>query len=171
MNKLSDMKDYQKLLDDIVRYGNMSELPMEDTAVVNRLCRWQIAMLNVPVTFCSELGGDFSIQTNKKALTEVISMLLSHAVSRMADMEDAEREPRVILSVKQKGEAGHLTISVTDEGLPFTTTQIRAELYLCRLIARLMGGDLRLDSDYKDGTRIIFHIVCRASFPTKTHYK
>lgn len=171
MNKLSDMKDYQKLLDDIVRYGNMSELPMEDTTVVNRLCRWQIAMLNVPVTFYSELGDDFSIQTNKKALTEVISMLLSHAVSRVADMEDAEREPRVILSVKQKGEAGHLTISVTDEGLPFTTTQIRAELYLCRLIARLMGGDLRLDSDYKDGTRIIFHIVCRASFPTKTHYK
>ncbi len=72
MNKLSDMKDYQKLLDDIVHYGNMGELPMEDTAVVNRLCRWQIAMLNVPVTFCSELGGDLRLDSDYKDGTRVI---------------------------------------------------------------------------------------------------
>ncbi len=155
------MNDYKQLLESIVHYGYMSELPMEDTAVVNRLCRWQIASHNVPVTFCSELGGDYPIQTNKKALTEVISMLLGHAVSRVADMEDAEREPRVILSVKQKGEAGHVTISVADEGLPFTTTQIRAELYLCKLIARLMGGDVYPDEGYKKGTRIIFDITVK----------
>ena len=41
------------------------------------------------------------------------------------------------------------------------TTQIRAEQYLCRLIARLMGGDLRLDSDYKDGMRIILDIATK----------
>ncbi len=58
-----DTSDYLELLGSIVYYGSAKALSMEGTIIVNQLCRWEIVMHKVQVTFCSKLEMGMYIQT------------------------------------------------------------------------------------------------------------
>lgn len=120
---------------------------------------------SVDIVFKSDLRDSFMIQTNCEELRKILNCLLSNAC-KFADGGTVVVKSLLNRSTKQ------VEISVTDkgEGIPEEdcekifnhfykidnyTEGIGLGLPLARRTARQLGGDVTLDTNYKDGARFV----------------
>lgn len=117
---------------------------------------------------------EIGINTNGKYLEILLAALLNNAVK-------FTQKGSVTLACDRAGD-DRVTITVTDTGCGIPPAQhdyvferfVKLDpfspgnglgLYLCRLIVRHLGGEIRIDGDYTDGTRIV------ATLPRKPRTK
>lgn len=163
----------EELLDisskECVRY-----IAKDDNISCNVLCRDIIEKFviptnsNIDIVFKSDLRDSFMIQTNCEELRKILNCLLSNAC-KFADGEKVVVKSLLNRSTKQ------VEISVTDkgEGIPDEDSEkifnhfykidnytegIGLGLPLARRTARQLGGDVTLDTNYKDGARFIISL-------------
>jgi signal transduction histidine kinase len=144
---------------------------VSDTVIVcNTLCREVVSAVlhqrseTLSVMTVSSVSDDFTIRTDRNALSSILTELLSNAV-RFAP------EGTITLSCYLKGE-DTIAFAVSDMGpgiapddrdriftmftkLDSFTEGIGLGLPLSRHTANLLGGDLVLDDTYTDGTRFV----------------
>lgn len=146
----------------------------DDNISCNVLCRDIIEKFVIPsnssidIVFKSDLRDSFMIQTNCEELRKILNCLLSNAC-KFADGGTVVVKSQLNRSTKQ------VEISVTDkgEGIPDEDSEkifnhfykidnytegIGLGLPLARRTARQLGGDVRLDTNYKDGARFIISL-------------
>lgn len=134
------------------------------------LCRSQLRMMKVRypktgVTYTDDIPQEpIAAVTSEKYLRILLTALLSNA-------RKFTREGRIHLECGREGQ-DQVYIAVTDTGcgIPadkydlvferFTKLDTFSQgngvgLYLCRLIARHLGGEIRIDPGYTEGTRIV----------------
>ena len=139
---------------------------------VNAVCHQSIATVihNVPqgvrLYFTTEVEDDFQIETDANRLQQVLVNYLTNA-------EKHTDQGEIHLHCSLSERPGHLTFSVTDtgEGIPESEQEHIFErfkklnifkqgtglgLNICRLIAKRLQGEARLDTTYKGGARFLF---------------
>lgn len=110
-------------------------------------------------------AGSMYIQTNARYLTQVIEHLLNNA-NKFTEKGD------IILGYEPDAEHGKICISVTDTGCGIPVEKHEEVfnrfskldsfipgnglgLYLCRLIVKRLAGEIKIDPDYTEGTRVV----------------
>ena len=110
--------------------------------------------------------------SNASYLTKVVSHLLDNAIKFTEAGE-------VVLNCLPNVEKRYMEISVTDTGIGISPdkqewvferfTKVDAfvpgtglGLYLCRLIINKLGGNIKIDSTYKSGCRIVIELPCQS---------
>ena len=138
----------------------------------NELGRDAISMVEhrcpagVKLVFSSDVPDDFQIYTDRHRVEQVLINFLTNA-------EKYTEEGEIHLRVSQTENPGKITYSVTDTGAG--VPQEEAEniferfrkldtfkqgcglgLNICRMIARQMNSEVKLDTSYTDGARFVF---------------
>ncbi len=173
---ISHMKSSAKVITRITRMliatsSDDATSVVSDTVIVcNTLCREVVSAVlhqrseTLSVMTVSSVSDDFTIRTDRNALSSILTELLSNAV-RFAP------EGTITLSCYLKGE-DTIAFAVSDMGpgiapddrdriftmftkLDSFTEGIGLGLPLSRHTANLLGGDLVLDDTYTDGTRFV----------------
>ena len=142
------------------------------TTHVNEVCHQSIATVihNVPqgvrLYFTTEVGDDYTIETDANRLQQVLVNYLTNA-------EKHTDQGEIHLHCSLSEQPGYLTFSVTDtgEGIPESEQEHIFErfkklnifkqgtglgLNICRLIAQRLEGEARLDTTYHGGARFLF---------------
>lgn len=142
------------------------------TTHVNEVCHQSIATVihNVPqgvrLYFTTEVGDDYTIETDANRLQQVLVNYLTNA-------EKHTDQGEIHLQCSLSEQPGYLTFSVTDtgEGIPESEQEHIFErfkklnifkqgtglgLNICRLIAQRLEGEARLDTTYHGGARFLF---------------
>lgn len=110
------------------------------------------------------MEDDLYIKTNASYLTQVIDHLLNNA-------NKFTEQGSITLGYKQNGAKDKITIYVADTGCGIPE-EMHEEvfsrffkldtfvpgnglgLYLCRLITKRLGGEIKIDPQYKEGARV-----------------
>lgn len=163
-------------LDDIIDVSNMEvgtfNFQFEEMDV-DELCQEHIEknqeMLPAGVKFIYEpMENGMKLFSDKKRIGQVIHNLISNACKNTAS-------GTITLNVAHCTENNSLQFIVTDTGtgvppekadvifehfekLDHYSPGLGLGLYVCRLIARALGGDIHLDTLYTDGARFVFTI-------------
>ena len=126
----------------------------------------------VEVVFNTEKRPDMVVETDPQRVGQVLLNLLSNA-DKFTD------RGRISLDFDYDSEHERLTFIVTDTGIGVPASQSEAifsrfrkldntspgcglGLYISRLLAKLLGGDITLDTSYHGGARFIFSISAKA---------
>lgn len=126
----------------------------------------------VEVVFNTEKRPDVVVETDPQRVGQVLLNLLSNA-DKFTD------RGRISLDFDYDSEHERLTFIVTDTGIGVPASQSEAifsrfrkldntspgcglGLYISRLLAKLLGGDIALDTSYHGGARFIFSISAKA---------
>ena len=184
--ELSDMKDrirvnklhLKTLMNDILdtkalETGNL-EMNIQETKV-NEACRSvlpiireQCATKGIALSFNSNVDDKYTIITDEQRLQQVLINYLTNAEKNTASGE-------IRLQVNADTTDDLITFSVEDTGtgVPEDKADTIFErfekvdqfvqgtgmgLYMCRLIARRLGGKAELDKSYKNGARFLFKL-------------
>lgn len=118
----------------------------------------------------SELSDDFSLQTNEMMLKRIVSSLLNNAVKNTAEgyilLRASEADGQLKLVVEDTGcgipekEAEHIFDRFVK--LDKFKVGIGLGLTLCRTTAQSLGGNVILDTSYRNGARFIVTIPLSA---------
>lgn len=126
----------------------------------------------VEVVFNSAKRPDVVVETDSQRVGQVLLNLLSNA-DKFTD------RGRINLDFDYDEALERLTFTVTDTGIGVPQSQSEAifsrfrqldntspgcglGLYISRLLAKLLGGDIKLDTSYRGGARFIFTIPAKA---------
>lgn len=126
----------------------------------------------VEVVFNSAKRPDVIVETDSQRVGQVLLNLLSNA-DKFTD------RGRINLDFDYDEALERLTFTVTDTGIGVPQSQSEAifsrfrqldntspgcglGLYISRLLAKLLGGDIKLDTSYRGGARFIFTIPAKA---------
>ena len=168
-------KSITKLIDELAElslYESKKSLPVNYTLSPNHICRHMVDSMRarsqqgVRMFFESDLADDFVVETNQEALETLLRHLLENAV---------QYTEKGVVTVACTEYGGMVRISVTDtgKGIPperrehiFDTFREMGDnvklvglgLSVCKVIVKLLGGDIWYDPDYHEGTRFIFEI-------------
>ena len=141
----------------------------EDTVKVNALLMEIIATEedalsdDTTMKLMSELPDDYTLLTNEMMLKRIVSSLLNNAVKNTA-------KGQILLQASQSEDQLKLVVEDTGCGIPADEAEhifdrfvkldkfkvgIGLGLTLCRTTARSLGGDVVLDTTYRNGARFI----------------
>ena len=120
------------------------------------------ASFGVTLDCSSNIGKNFTIKTNEIALRRIVTHLLDNAVK-------FTEKGNIHISCELAAEQNAIRISVTDTGIGIPEDkqeQIFERFYkvnglglsVSRMIAQKLGGNLVLDSSYKEGSRFVVTI-------------
>lgn len=143
------------------------KLPCQATDI-RSICVQQMEQLSKKQEISYDLdvtSESLYIQTNPQYLTQVIEHLLSNA-------NKFTKKGYISLGYKVDEEQQHISIYVTDTGCGIPREKYEEVfnrfskldtfipgnglgLYLCRLIVKRLAGEIKIDPDYTEGTRII----------------
>ena len=153
--------------------GNL-EINMQETKV-NDMCRSAISMIKKPcaakgikLSFITDVADDYTVMTDEQRLQQVLINYLTNA-------EKNTESGEIRLRVSNEKDTEWLTFSVEDtgNGVPedkadtiferFEKVNLFVQgtgmgLYMCRLIAKRLGGKAELDTSYKNGARFLFRL-------------
>ena len=142
-----------------------------DTIEVNAFCEKIIKDMDIlnlhhlDVQFLSEVGADFTMKTNRKALEKILRQLLENALK-------FTQEGHIECKVSESPEEGVLRFTITDTGIGIAEEHqeriferffkvdsfkqgFGLGLTMSRKIALLLGGSLYLDKEYTEGARFM----------------
>lgn len=160
-NELLDIAQYSSnkkfICEDIVNVGSLLRTIIGDAEEKNKKQLQLIVDSTEP--------DDFTIMTNKIALSRIISQLMDNAIK-------FTKSGSVTLGFHADKEAKTLQFTVTDTGIgiPLAHQEKVFErfykvdmfkqgfglgLSICRKVCELLGGSIVIDKDYVDGTRFI----------------
>ena len=126
------------------------------------------ASFGVTLDYSSNIGKNFTIKTNETALRRIVCHLLDNAVK-------FTEKGNIHVNCELEAEQNAIRISVTDTGIGIPEDKqeqiferfykvdsfsqgIGLGLSVSRMIAQKLGGNLVLDSTYKEGSRFIVTI-------------
>ena len=126
------------------------------------------ASFGVTLDYSSNIGKNFTIKTNEIALRRIVTHLLDNAVK-------FTEKGNIHISCELAAEQNAIRISVTDTGIGIPEDKqeqiferfykvnafsqgIGLGLSVSRMIAQKLGGNLVLDSSYKEGSRFVVTI-------------
>lgn len=141
---------------------------------INEICRSALTSVEhrkpaeVDMRLTTDITDDFIIRTDGRRIQQVLVNLLTNACKHTVSGE-------IVLSCSSKEAEGKLVFAVTDtgEGIPedkageifqrFTKLNQFSQgsglgLHICQTVAQKLGGEIYLDSTYKDGARFVFII-------------
>ena len=139
---------------------------------VNEVCRNAIAATDynksefVEMQFTSDVDDDFTLESDARRVQQVLTNFLSNAFKNTS-------RGSVHLHCSLSERPGCLTFSVTDTGTGVPADKAEyifkrftklnefvpgtgLGLSICRVIAEKIGGEVSLDTSYKDGARFVF---------------
>lgn len=142
-----------------------------DTIEVNAFCEKIIKDMDIlnthhpDIHFLSEVGADFTMKTNRKALEKILRQLLENALK-------FTQEGYIECKVSESPEEGVVRFTITDTGIGiaeeyqeriferfFKVDSFKQGfglgLTISRKIALLLGGSLYLDKEYTEGARFM----------------
>lgn len=143
----------------------------DDTIEVNAFCEKIIKDMDIlnthhlDIQFLSEVGADFTMKTNRKALEKILRQLLENALK-------FTQEGYIECKVSESPEEGVVRFTITDTGIGiaeeyqeriferfFKVDSFKQGfglgLTMSRKIALLLGGSLYLDKEYTEGARFM----------------
>ena len=144
------------------------------SAQVQDMCRWAIDLIRnhvapgVELIYASDNEPDISVRTDPNRVEQVLLHMLSNAA------KFTERGS-ITLSYSLSDDNSKVTFTVTDTGIGIPRGQEEAifsrfeklssttqgnglGLYICRLLAGLLKGEIKLDPTYRKGARFTFTI-------------
>ncbi len=142
-----------------------------DTIEVNAFCEKIIKDMDIlnthhlDIHFLSEVGADFTMKTNRKALEKILRQLLENALK-------FTEEGHIECKVSESPEEGVVRFTITDTGIGIAEEHqeriferffkvdnfkqgFGLGLTMSRKIALLLGGSLYLDKEYTEGARFM----------------
>lgn len=142
-----------------------------DTIEVNAFCEKIIKDMDIlnlhhlDVQFLSEVGADFTMKTNRKALEKILRQLLENALK-------FTEKGHIECKVSESPEEGVVRFTITDTGIGIAEEHqeriferffkvdsfkqgFGLGLTMSRKIALLLGGSLYLDKEYTEGARFM----------------
>lgn len=142
-----------------------------DTIEVNAFCEKIIKDMDIlnthhlDIHFLSEVGADFTMKTNRKALEKILRQLLENALK-------FTQEGYIECKVSESPEQGVVRFTITDTGIGIAEEHqeriferffkvdnfkqgFGLGLTISRKIALLLGGSLYLDKEYTEGARFM----------------
>lgn len=142
-----------------------------DTIEVNSFCEKIIKDMDIlnthhlDIHFLSEVGADFTMKTNRKALEKILRQLLENALK-------FTQEGYIECKVSESPEEGVVRFTITDTGIGIAEEHqeriferffkvdsfkqgFGLGLTISRKIALLLGGSLYLDKEYTEGARFM----------------
>ena len=142
-----------------------------DTIEVNAFCEKIIKDMDIlnthhlDIQFLSEVGADFTMKTNRKALEKILRQLLENALK-------FTQEGYIECKVSESPEQGVVRFTITDTGIGIAEEHqeriferffkvdnfkqgFGLGLTISRKIALLLGGSLYLDKEYTEGARFM----------------
>ena len=123
----------------------------------------------VRIFFESELSDDYAVETNHEAIEALLRHLLDNAVQYT-------EEGVITVACSEYGNKVRVSVTDTGHGIPeeqrehvFETFRELGEnvklkglgLPICKAIVKLLGGEIWLDADYREGSRFIFELPAR----------
>jgi signal transduction histidine kinase len=120
----------------------------------------------VRIFFESDLSDDYVVETNHEALETLLRHLLENAV-QYTD------KGVITVACTEYGDMVRTSITDTGKGIPPERREhifdsfremgsnvklVGLGLSVCKVIVKLLGGDIWYDADYREGTRFIFEI-------------
>jgi signal transduction histidine kinase len=117
----------------------------------------------------NEVGGRFRVKSNREIITHILERIMDNA------MKFTEKGSIIIRLAHPRRKL--LEVSITDTGVGVPDAQrekifdkfvklddykggVGLGLPICRHLARLLGGDVLLDAEYKKGSRFILQLPC-----------
>ncbi len=168
-NQLSDLVDGAM---EIATFESMRMLEKKDHVFVNEFCLQVFneclvgASESLDVVFETSLSDDFSICTNVKALEKVLSYLILCSITYTKkgfirlDTYCDEQSRCLVFKVVDSGvgvpeEDKKAIFEMLSNGeLQNKITGIR--LRVCRVLVRLLGGNIYIESNHENGTSVMF---------------
>jgi signal transduction histidine kinase len=171
-------KHITKLIDELAElslYESKKSLPVNYTISPNHLCRHMVDTMRprckqgVRIFFESELSDDYAVETNHEAIEALLRHLLDNAVQYT-------EEGVITVACSEYGNKVRVSVTDTGHGIPeeqrehvFETFREFGEnvklkglgLPICKAIVKLLGGEIWLDADYREGSRFIFELPAR----------
>ena len=171
-------KHITKLIDELAElslYESKKSLPVNYTISPNHLCRHMVDTMRprckqgVRIFFESELSDDYAVETNHEAIEALLRHLLDNAVQYT-------EEGVITVACSEYGNKVRVSVTDTGHGIPeeqrehvFETFRELGEnvklkglgLPICKAIVKLLGGEIWLDADYREGSRFIFELPAR----------
>ena len=153
--------------------GNL-EMNIQETKV-NEICRTTLAYIQdsckakgIKIKFITDVDDDYTIMTDEQRLQQVLINYLTNA-----EKNTEKGEIRLQINCKDNDEWITFSVEDTGNGVPedkadtiferFEKVNLFVQgtgmgLYMCRLIAKRLGGKAELDTSYKNGARFLFRL-------------
>ncbi len=179
---LDAYQEQQKMLDIVkdtmamAQAARQTAIERTDSVAVNALCRELADTTDTQTLFSTDMPDFYEVRTNRAVLSNVISRLLQMADRRTEEQYRGREDDKCLFLVAtERGEPGKIVFCVADRATPIATDKAqpafvlpledgaadvarRMELCLLRKQARLLGGDMFIDPEYRDGMRVICYI-------------
>ena len=171
----SSSKSITKLIDELAElslYESKKSLPVNYTLSPNHICRHMVDSFRkrcypgVRMFFETDLSDTYVVETNQEALETLLRHLLENAVQYtekgVITVACTEYGDMVRTSVTDTGKGieperrDHIFDSFREMGE--NVKLVGLGLSVCKVIAKLLGGDIWYDTNYHEGTRFIFEI-------------
>jgi signal transduction histidine kinase len=171
----SSSKSITKLIDELAElslYESKKSLPVNYTLSPNHICRHMVDSFRkrcypgVRMFFETDLSDTYVVETNQEALETLLRHLLENAVQYtekgVITVACTEYGDMVRTSVTDTGKGieperrDHIFDSFREMG--DNVKLVGLGLSVCKVIAKLLGGDIWYDPDYQEGTRFVFEI-------------
>ena len=161
---------------ELMQYENLADVPMEDDVLVNQFCQDMfdaceryVKNNKIDLVFETALQDDFKIKTNMGYLRKLMKNLL------ICSMEYTDKGfIKLIASEDEKRHTLHFVIKDTGIGIPEHIQEtvfehlnndedlknkiVNVRLRICRVLTHLLGGNISVDTHYREGTAIVFSI-------------
>ena len=171
-------KHITKLIDELAElslYESKKSLPVNYTISPNHLCRHMVDTMRprckqgVRIFFESELSDDYAVETNHEAIEALLRHLLDNAVQYT-------EEGVITVACSEYGNKVRVSVTDTGHGIPEEQREHVLETFrelgenvklkglglpICKAIVKLLGGEIWLDADYREGSRFIFELPAR----------
>lgn len=159
---------------DTLHYGNLSEIDKSDKVDVNALCSdvfdecMEHLNEGVDTSFETSLPDGYAVLTNAMCLKMILKNLILSAM-------EFTQKGSIKLTVVEETKKGRLRFELIDTGRGIPE-QVKSDLFYklpddkplhkiigirlrnCRILTRLLEGNIYVDSIYADGTMIVFTI-------------
>ena len=168
-------KSITKLIDELAElslYESKKSLPVNYTLSPNHICRHMVDSFRpqckegVRMFFESDLSDAYVVETNQEALETLLRHLLENAIQYtdkgVITVACTEYNDMVRTSVTDTGRGiaperrEHIFDTFREMG--DNVKLVGLGLSVCKVIAKLLGGDIWYDPDYQEGTRFVFEI-------------
>ena len=139
---------------------------------INTVCRMatenarQHNAKKLSITFSTTLADDFTVPSNSEMLSQILKKVIDNAQKFTA-------EGSVHVAACLKGQQVEISVTDTGIGIPEEKREdifenfvklddykegVGLGLPICRRLARSLGGDIVLDTDYKNGSRFVVQL-------------
>ena len=171
----SSSKSITKLIDELAElslYESKKSLPINYTLSPNHICRHMVDSFRpqckegVRMFFETDLSDIYVVETNQEALETLLGHLLENAIQYtdkgVITVACTEYNDMVRTSVTDTGRGiaperrEHIFDTFREMG--DNVKLVGLGLSVCKVIAKLLGGDIWYDPDYQEGTRFVFEI-------------